>query len=376
MTVPSNALPDSRASAGAFVHNDIHLIHATSPEIIKRTWNNTRIEWGRTYDADTYTARETLLSSQDFTNNGKLKVWILVPKTFDSANPDLDLILSSVESFERPGVVATKEQGVRDVLSVSVATVFTPAHYRGNGYASLMMKLLWKEIEKMDGVSFTFLYSDVGPTFYGRVGWTPRRSDEIVIPASPSLAVAVGHSATLENVTDQNLSELVERDAQLLRETLQAQLDSSSSEDKVLVAAMPEINCINWLHARSRFTAKHGLKLEQPQIAVLGAKDTQSDSFILWYHDLLNNQLYVIRWRLDANAGSKAARALVQAAQAEAQKWNLEKVMIWNPEQSLVDILGLEIKYREDSIPCLGLVNSMQDTNNVEWLLNEKYAWC
>lgn len=126
--------------ATSFAHEDIHLIRAYSPDIIQQTWTNNRVEWGPSLDEETYYARERILASQEFTRDNKLQVWVLVPKTFDSANPQLDQILSAVETFERPGIVASKDQGLKDVLSISVASVFTPAHYRGRGYASLMMK--------------------------------------------------------------------------------------------------------------------------------------------------------------------------------------------------------------------------------------------
>ncbi|KAF9089063.1 hypothetical protein BGX29_012248 [Mortierella sp. GBA35] len=350
-----------------FAHEDIHLICAYSSDIIKQTWANNRVEWGPKYDPETYFERERVLGSQEFTRDNKLKTWILVPKTFDSAKPQLDLILSAVETFERPGIVASKDQGLKEVLSISVASVFTPAHYRGRGYASLMMKLLWKEIEKMDGVAFTFLYSDVGPTFYGRLGWTPRRSEEVVIPTTHAVRDSAGsdrstESMTVEKVTDLNLSELLAADAEQVRTLLRAQIETASPS-KVFAVVTPEPTCVFWLHARARFAAQRFLKLEQ-QITDLGAK--QGKSFVLWFHDLIKDQLFVIRWYLDPSDRDETARALIEAAQAEAQKWKLSKVVMWNPDPSLTDLLNLEIKYREDAIPSLGLVNSTHETGNVE----------
>ncbi|KAF9135210.1 hypothetical protein BGW39_004142 [Mortierella sp. 14UC] len=352
-----------------FAHDDIHLIRANSPDIIQQTWANNRVEWGPTLDEDTYYARERVLAGQEFTRDNKLQVWILVPKTFDPANPQLHLILSAVETFERPGIVASKEDGLKDVVSVSVASVFTPAPYRGRGYASLMMKLLWKEIGKMEGVSFTFLYSDVGPTFYGRLGWTPKRSEEIVIPASHTIA---GSDRSVEKVIDSNLSELLAADAQQVRTLLKEQIETTAPSSKVFAVVTPEPTCVLWLHARSRFVAKHILKLECQEITELGAK--HGKSFVLWFHDLLKDQLFVIRWHLDPTSedGDETARALVEAAQAEARKWKLSKVVIWNPKQSLADLLQVEIKYRDSAIPSLGLVHSTVETDNVEWVHNEK----
>lgn len=237
----------------------------------------------------------------------------------------------------------------------------------------------------MKNVSFSFLYSDVGPTFYGRLGWTPKRSEEIVIPTAyaipiqDSSSVAAGgdrsserKSMTVEKVTDSNLSELIATDAEQVRTLLKAQIEAASSS-KVFAVVTPEPTCVLWFHARVRFAAQHVLKLEQYQVTEWGAK--QGKSFVLWYHDLLKDQLFIIRWYLDSSDGDETAHALIEAAQTEARKWKLSKVVIWNPDQSLADLLQLEIKYRDSAIPSLGLVNSTVEKDNVEWVHNEKYSW-
>ncbi|KAF9300782.1 hypothetical protein BGZ74_007513 [Mortierella antarctica] len=363
------------AKAAPYSHDEVHLIPTTSQAIIQQTWTNNREEWGKTLDLTTYHAREVVLANQEFTNNSKLQVWVLVPKTFDPENPDLGLILSAVETFLRPGMVATKELGVRDVASVSVASVFTPAHYRGYGYGSLMMRLLWSRIEQMDNVEFTFLYSDVGPIFYARMGWDPKRSEEMVIPTDFALP-ASGCTVTLDNVTDHSLENLVALDAQQLRETMKVQIETTA-DFTALAAVTPEPTCLQWLHARSRFVAAHVLKLEQHEITSLGARDQASNSFVLWFHDLVKSQLFIVRWRVDPSVNqAETVCALMGAAQAEAKKWNLSKAVIWNPEQSLGDILGLEIAYRDSAIPSLGLTVSSPTASRVEWVMNEKYSWC
>ncbi|GJJ77043.1 hypothetical protein EMPS_09402 [Entomortierella parvispora] len=365
-----------------YSHADLKLIPTSNPDLIARTWTNNKQEWGKTLDIGIYHEREKVLASQEFTAKGKLQVWILVPKTFTGeSSSDLDQILSAVESFERPGLIATKEGGIKEGVSVSIASVFTPAHYRGHGYASLMMKLLWKEIEKKDNVVFTFLYSDVGPTFYGRLGWAPMRSDQMVIPTTHAVQKGAATTVTLESVSDASLAKITQLDAQLLRETLKTRVESSADSTTALVAVTPEPKCIFWLHARSRFVAQHIHTLDEAgsryQITDLGAKDTASDSFVLWFHDLLEDQLYIIRWRVDPKAKDTTAvsAALVRAAQDEARKAKLAKVVIWNPDQSLSDVLGLPIEHRESAIPSLGLTPSSPGVP-VEWVMNEKYSWC
>ncbi|KAF9196085.1 hypothetical protein BGZ49_002902 [Haplosporangium sp. Z 27] len=362
-------------SPAPFAHDDIHLIHVTSQAIIQRTWVNSREEWGKAFEAEVYYSRERFLSSLDFAINGQQKCWVLVPKTFDPEHPDLDHILSALETYERSGIIATKEQGLRDVCSVSIASVFTPANYRGHGYASLMMKLLWEELQKMDKVQFTFLYSDVGPKFYSRFGWTADRSDEIVIPATHSLVFPASSSTsvTLQDVTENQLTELATKDIQLLRESLQEQAESSNA-DTVYVAVTPEPTCISWLNARSRFTAQN-LKLSQDGPTVLGVKDTQTNSFVFWFHEFVYSTLFIIRWRVDPKAEDGIASALLQAALAEAKRWKLQKVVIWNPDQSVVNASGLEATKRDESISSIGFVSPGYESKHVKWELNEKYAW-
>jgi len=225
----------------------------------------------------------------------------------------------------------------------------------------------------MDNVEFTFLYSDVGPIFYARVGWVPKRSEEMVIPTN--FALPVSGEVVLDIVTDQTLGNLVALDARLLRETLKVQIETTP-DFIALAAVTPESTCLQWLHERSRFVAAHQLKLEQHEITSLGARDQASNSFVLWYHDLLRSQLFIVRWRVDPLASqAETVCALMGAAQTEAKKWNMSKVVIWNPEQSLGDLLGLEIVHRDSAIPSIGLTVSSPTTSSVEWVMNEKYSW-
>lgn len=234
-------------------------------------------------------------------------------------------------------------------------------------------RLIWSQIERMDNVEFTFLYSDVGPIFYARMGWVPKRSEEMVIPTN--FALPASGKVVLDIVTDQTLENLVALDAQLLRETLKVQIETTP-DFTALAAVTPEPTCVQWLHERSRFVAAHILKLEQHKITSLGARDQASNSFVLWYHDLLKSQLFIVRWRVDPLASqAETVCALMGAAQAEAKKWNLSKVVIWNPEQSLGDLLGLEIVHRDSAIPSIGLTVSSPTTSSVEWVMNEKYSW-
>ncbi|KAG0216256.1 hypothetical protein BGX28_004621 [Mortierella sp. GBA30] len=419
-----------------YAFEDLILMRATVPQIIQRTWTNNMEEWAKGVPLHQYHAREKHLANTAFSSENRLITWILVPKPHadvtteyrlscssssgdnggvrggfdphDVSDENLERILGAVETYERPGIVATvgEDEDLKEVSSLSVASVYAPSKYRNHGYGKLMMRLLWKEIEDM-GASFSFLYSDLGPNFYANFGWTARTSTEIVIPPSMALPSpspspsstmtmttrASTRSVVLETVTEDVLSLLVEHDAQLLRDTMKQKLQEGSSSSSLVkkgttfVAVTPEARCIQWLHARAWFNAKEIQKFQDPEELKdlrLGVRvPSTEDQFVLWHHDFTDDNLFILRWRIDnssASSSSKAeseaiALAFVEAAQQEAKKWKLSKIVYWNADASLAKLLGLEIKTRHHSIPCLGLVKSKHNTDSVEWLLNEKYSW-
>ncbi|KAI1296473.1 hypothetical protein EDD11_007327, partial [Mortierella claussenii] len=274
--------------------------------------------------------------------------------------------------------------------------------------------LLWTEIERM-GVSFSFLYSDLGTQFYTNLGWTARMSAEIVLPPSLALpasssssqdagrttrASSTANSVGLKPIADKScLQSIVDMDASLLRRTLQEkviqrkqelaqslQAGDTKRKNTTFVAVTPEIRCIQWLYARAYFNAKEFWKFEDKNPMLSLDKDLnygiqvsgRDDQFVLWHHDFTDDNLFILRWRIHSSPADLDAIALAfaEAAQKEAKKWGLSKVVYWNADPALARLLGLEIKHRNHSITSLGLVNSDQDEDTVEWILNEKYSWC
>src|SRR5579871_55685 len=67
---------------------------------------------------------------------------------------------------------ASITSSIQKQVCYSVASVFTRADRRRNGYASYMMELLGKKLkENFQEVGFSILYSSIGPEFYNRYGW-------------------------------------------------------------------------------------------------------------------------------------------------------------------------------------------------------------
>ncbi|TPX14143.1 uncharacterized protein E0L32_000537 [Thyridium curvatum] len=75
-------------------------------------------------------------------------------------------------------------------------------------------------------------------------------------------------------------------------------------------------------------------------------------------------------------------RAIVRLAQAEAAEWRSADVQMWNPPPALrraVDLAGLEhevVERDKDSIASLMWYGKQGRTEELDWVLNEKYGWC
>jgi hypothetical protein len=147
---------------------DLQLVPTTVPKIIQKTWTNNMEEWAKGVPEDQYHARERHLASTAFSSEGRLVTWVLVPKPGTDATEaykagrsgaggvggafaedsveeeNLERILGALETYERPGLVARtegdEEEGVKDVSTMSIASVYVPSKYRHHGYGHLMMK--------------------------------------------------------------------------------------------------------------------------------------------------------------------------------------------------------------------------------------------
>jgi hypothetical protein len=101
------------------------------------------------------------------------------------------------------------------------------------------------------------------------------------------------------------------------------------------------------------------------------------------------NTLYILRlvieneilWESDLQA--EALRAVLLAAQAEAARWGLHSVILWGlfaVVQELVKRTGIKYRHEDhekDEVCSLRWYGEESGRENeVEWVGNEKYAWC
>jgi len=74
-------------------------------------------------------------------------------------------------------------------------------------------------------------------------------------------------------------------------------------------------------------------------------------------------------------------RSIVQMAQHEAAEWKTQDVQVWNPPsklKSLVQKCGIKSEFvvrEKDSIASLRWYGN-EPAAEVDWVANEKYAWC
>ena len=72
---------------------------------------------------------------------------------------------------------------------------------------------------------------------------------------------------------------------------------------------------------------------------------------------------------------------IIQAARKHASEWGCGTVQLWNPNDEVRRAAeasgGKYVERESSSITSLNWFGEQLDSpNDVEWVLNEKYAWC
>lgn len=184
-----------------------------------------------------------------------------------------------------------------------------------------------------------------------------------------------------------------------------------SEKGKTVVAIVPDVEHLQWHHAREDFVCKE-LYGKTPEIkgAIVGTEPGNRVWCVwtrMWYNsdpkDSKGNTLHILRLVVEdpqyddyaaasedktaaakGSAVSAAIAALFAAAQVEAHKWNMGEVDIWNPTSTTLAagrVLdpSVEVTHREkDSIASLRWYGegSEDPVTDIEWVGNEKYCWC
>lgn len=389
----------------------------THDELV-RIWTGTHPSWGAALSLEDYLDREASQVTIPLSVNGGLSRWILTtdasppPSAGGSTSPSPSRrpVLSSCETLRKRALVrdagtARGLASVRDVVAHGVASVFTDEEFRRNGYAGAMMGRLGEALGKgSEEPLFSVLYSDVGKVFYAKQGWMPFESTHLEFPASSSSSSS--SPGNLKPIGPHDIDPLADADEAILRRTL---ADAATSP-KSRVALLPSADQFGWHIAREAFQCQHllgrtptthGVIYTIPSSSSSSSTSSSSPSFppprvwAIWKRNHSapadqpgKNTLFILRFVVENDHAisdgdlSEAIEAIVNAARREAASWACSKVEMWNPDERVRRLAegneALEAKFvvrEQDSITALRWFGQ-GSADDVEWIANEKYAWC
>ncbi|KAH6659389.1 hypothetical protein BKA67DRAFT_12557 [Truncatella angustata] len=373
---------------------ELRLVFPTEDEKV-RTWTLNHVEWGGALSLEDYLAREPFLATIPLAENGGMRYWIL---TDSSAAPGSRPVLASCETLRKKVLVTDPKTGeVREDIAYGIASVYTDPPYRGRRYASRMLqelgRVLGEGFEELDGQhakpAASALWSDIGKSFYAKLGWAPCPSLHVSF-AVPATAKADESQPDSEIITYDNLESFCKSDEELMRK----RLSGHARDGKPQIAFAPNYDIIRWHLYRGGFIADRVFKGQEQtpaKGAVAGAHGKRV--WAIWTRnyrgdgeDAAKNTMYILRLVVEDESASQeelvsSFGAVMHKAQSEARQWRLGKIELWNPSP-VVDVLikksGLDhdiIERQKDSIPSL-MWYGEEDTQQVDWVANEKFCWC
>lgn len=194
-----------------------------------------------------------------------------------------------------------------------------------------------------------------------------------------------------------DLPELCKLDEELIRKSL----ESRNKGSKAAVALVPDVETMQWHHAREEFVGQevHG-RVPTVKGAIVGTevgKRVWCWFTRVWYNEdvdvVKGNSLHILRivveddvlgWNPASQEHSAAIAALLAFTQREAESWKSEHVELWSPSASAVagaQLLDKNAKVIDRDAESIASLLWYPDhegaaADHVEWISNEKYAWC
>lgn len=233
------------------------------------------------------------------------------------------------------------------------------------------------------------LYSDIGKTYYVNLGWHPFPVNTH-IELDPMNAPMPSQASSL---LVKDLDQLCKDDETMIRRAMTSMLNG-----KTRMMLVPDLDHMLWHHKKEEFACDK-LFGKQPQVKGVIAGQPGNRIWAIWTHRFYgdpesassDNTLYILRVVIesqDSDAEQRAIQAeqmqaILQAAQIEAAEWKLHCVKLWDPTLLVQEVLErARIPHRNverevDGIASLlwcGEGSGKEDT--LEWIGNEKYAWC
>ncbi|EEY57223.1 uncharacterized protein PITG_11048 [Phytophthora infestans T30-4] len=317
-------------------------------------------EWGApTLNPPQYQRKEELQRATPFSKRGSI-FWALVEDTADTGDSNLvagqTVLYCHCESHRFDCAVRGSSGGIERGYSHHIGSVFTLPQHRKRGLAKLFISEVAKQLGELPGSMVSVLYSDIGPTYYDKLGWK-------LYPSK---------MATLDNFH----SFLHADNARLVTE-----LSSDQFEGREAFVILPTRDSIEWQFCIGVYYAQAQEYEELP--CRCGVK-IDEDAFIIWCHNLKASTLNLVRTRLPESGknAAKTTHLLLNEALKEARMFRLKKIAIWDPPSILADDKvrsQFEIQFveRDDSLSSAMVFGQRGDVNAAlpHWLANEKFAW-
>ncbi|CAF9932404.1 hypothetical protein IMSHALPRED_008883 [Imshaugia aleurites] len=381
------ALPDARSP-------DLHLSHPTAREC-QLVWKLSSLAWTDALSLSQYLEESAYLTTVPLAKDGAMTNWILTDKNL---SPDQRPILCSCETFRKRAFISDRHGNLSENIIHGVASVFCDPALRLRGYGSRLMRELAKILRTFQAETDlpigSVLYSDIGKEYYAHLGWHPFPVNTH-IELDPFTAPE-GPSAT--QLLSGDLERLCEQDEAMIRK----ELTSASSNGKARMMLVPDLDHMLWHHKKEEFVCEK-LFGKQPRIKGSIVGQPGNRMWAIWTHRFYGdpestsseNTLYILRLVIENQATISTSgvehcgvqveqmRAVLQAAQDEADQWRLHRVMMWDPTPlvlQLVQRTGIHhrrIEREHEGIASLlwyGEGSGKEDT--LDWLGNEKYGWC
>lgn len=396
--VPTDNLPDASST-------DLVLCQPTPAECLE-IWTRVSASWKNALTVPAFMEESNFLTTVPLARDGGLTMWALVDK---NKSADGRTLLSSCETFRKRGLTSDADGNVDEVIVHAIASVFCAPAYRRRGYAARLMKELADKLRHWQseyGTSIgSVLYSDVGK-FYTKFGWATNATN-FHLDFSPIVDGIWPDAAQL--VTEDDIEALCKRDEAIVRSAMAE--PSSIAARRMTIP--PTLDHMLWHIRKTEFSTSFIFgEIPWTKGAISGSPGNQT--WAIWAHryydhalehDDPDNVLYILRFvvegdktanraqMLDAasNEGDAAANegqiaaitAILHAALAEASKWRLNRVQLWEPSrlvQRVIKQVGLEhvrVEREEESVASgMWYGEDGRFADAPLWINNERYAWC
>ncbi len=346
-------------------------------------------QWGDSLTLPQYLEESVHLTGVPLAKDDGMVSWILTDR---NQLPDQRPILGSCETFRKRAFVINEQGQMSENIIYGIASVFVNPSHRSQGYGSRLMHELARVIPEWHVGSLrsigSILYSDIGKNYYEKHGWR-------TFPVNNHIEFDPMHGPIplhARQIQAEDLPQLCQDDEAMARKMM-----ASSPPGKSRIMIVPDVDHMLWHTSKEEFACQKIFgRVPQAKGAIAGDKGCRI--WAIWVHryyrhpesSSVDNTLYILRFVIENQTPTpeqlqsqiQYAKAILQAAQAEAVDWQLQCIKLWHPTslvQRVVERSGLDyrrVEREEDSIASLRWFGEGgAEKEDLEWVACEKYAW-